>query len=195
MASHLRLKLCSFSNTVIVLLAVWCCWPKTLSLFYQCTHSISEMPTNEKVKVAIASPAVAACLCSRLFLSCFVLCCAMRLCCRTWPVSTLSRSIDWQLWCCMKSRFDWWGLWPSGSLAGGALRECWLYGRSVLLNGAHFELSALLSGWQWTYNQCTSSSVCAILTARTETLVGFTGGMGCKLKKRKKKKYRLREHI
>lgn len=67
--------------------------------------------------------------------------------CRTWPVSTLGGSIDWQLWCCMKSRFDWWGLRPSGGLAGGALRERRLFGRSVLLNGAHFELSALLSGY------------------------------------------------
>lgn len=54
----------------------------------------------------------------------------------------LSRRIDWQLWCCMKNRFDWWGLRPSGSLAGGALQERWLYGRSVLLNGAHFELGS-----------------------------------------------------
>lgn len=111
--SHLTFKLCSFPNTVIVLLAVWCCWPKTLSLFYHCIHSISEMPTIKKWKKLFLPPAVAVCLYNKVLLSCFVVYCAMRLCCRTWPVSTLSGSIDWQLWCCMKSRFDWWaGVWP-----------------------------------------------------------------------------------
>lgn len=43
MPSHLRLKLCSFLSSGILLLAVWCCWPKTLSLFYHFTHSISKM--------------------------------------------------------------------------------------------------------------------------------------------------------
>lgn len=50
MIHHLSLKLCSLPNTAIVLQAVWCCWPKTLSLFYQCTHSISGRTTMTKVK-------------------------------------------------------------------------------------------------------------------------------------------------
>lgn len=41
MIHHPSLKLCSLPNTAIVLQAVWCCWPKTLSLFYHCIHSIS----------------------------------------------------------------------------------------------------------------------------------------------------------
>ena len=102
-----------------------------------------------------------------VLLSCFVLLCYEIVLQELGRLLPLRGLIDWQLWCCMKSRFDWWGLRPSGSLAGGALRERRLYGRSVLLNGAHFELSALLSGWQWTYNKCTSSSVCATSTTRT----------------------------
>lgn len=45
---HLSLKPCSLPNTAIVLQGVWCCWPKTLSLFYQCTLSISGSNHNDK---------------------------------------------------------------------------------------------------------------------------------------------------
>lgn len=170
MPSHLGLKLCSLSNTVIVLLAVWCCWPKTLILFYHCTRSISEMPAMRKKSSNSFLPLwPLAFLAESFCLVCGVLC--MRPCCRTWLVSARAGSINWQLWCCMKSRFNWWGLWPSASLAGGALQDRWLYGRSVLLKGARFESGTLLSGWQWPRNKCTGSSVCAASTARTDTPV------------------------
>lgn len=48
MPNHLRLKLRSLPDTVIVPPGVWCRWPKTLSLFHHCTHSISELPTKKK---------------------------------------------------------------------------------------------------------------------------------------------------
>lgn len=136
-----------------------------------------------------------------VLLSCFVLLCYEIVLQELRRLLPLRGLIDWQLWCCMKSRFDWWGLRPSGSLAGGALRERRLYGRSVLLNGAHFELSALLSGWQWTYNKCTSSSVCATSTTRTvrkKTLVGCTGGWrrgGVNKKERQKEKRDMESRV
>lgn len=48
MCRHPSLKLWRFANAIIVPQAVWCCWPKTLSSFYHCTHSISGMHTMKK---------------------------------------------------------------------------------------------------------------------------------------------------
>ena len=200
MPNHLRLEVCSLSDTVVAPPAVWCRWPKTLSLFHHCTHSISELPTkkNKSESRPASSPLLwLLAFYETVLLSCFVLLCYEIVLQELGRLLPLRGLIDWQLWCCMKSRFDWWGLRPSGSLAGGALRELRLYGRSVLLNGAHFELSALLSGWQWTYNKCTSSSVCATSTTRTvvrKNPGGLHGGAwGCKQERKTEGKKRYGE--
>lgn len=55
MICHLSLNLRSLTNTVFVLLVVWCRWPKT--------HSISGMPTMKTVRrasVAVVPPCVCA---------------------------------------------------------------------------------------------------------------------------------------
>lgn len=89
MPNHLRLKLRSLPDTVIVPPGVWCRWPKTLSLFHHCTHSISELPTKKKINKKSESshafsspPAVAACLFMKQSCCLVLFCCAVRLCCK-----------------------------------------------------------------------------------------------------------------